>query len=83
MELFASGLLGSVIVGVAFWLRHQQEWLAAQSAWRDSTSATLGNLAKLEERVAELEKLWAVARENPELVRELAVEALKGGEPGG
>jgi hypothetical protein len=35
-------------------------------------------LAELADRVKELERLWAVARENPELVRELAAQALKG-----
>lgn len=29
-------------------------------------------------RLQELERLWVVARENPELVRELAAQALKG-----
>ena len=35
-------------------------------------------LVELSDRVAELERLWVVARENPELVRELAAQALKG-----
>jgi len=35
-------------------------------------------LIELVNRVRELERLWRVARENPELVRELAAEALKG-----
>ena len=35
-------------------------------------------LVEVANRVAELERLWVVARENPELVRELAAQALKG-----
>lgn len=39
-------------------------------------------LVEVANRVAELERLWVVARENPELVRELAAQALKGRGPG-
>lgn len=39
-------------------------------------------LVELVNRVTELERLWVVARENPELVRELAAQALKGRGPG-
>jgi putative component of toxin-antitoxin plasmid stabilization module len=37
-----------------------------------------GVIIELADRVKELERLWVVARENPELVRELAAQALKG-----
>lgn len=37
-------------------------------------------IATAETRVRELEKLWEVARDNPDLVRELALQALKGRE---
>jgi len=33
-------------------------------------------------RLAELERLWAVALENPEMIRELAAQALKGPQGG-
>lgn len=45
-------------------------------AWSDLASQTL---LQQEARVRELEKLWLVARDNPELVRELAAQALKDG----
>jgi hypothetical protein len=32
---------------------------------------------RLEARVAELERLWKIALKNPELIRELAAEALR------
>ena len=46
-----------------------------QDGWIELAS---GAITRLEGRVNELERLWAVALENPELVRELAVQALKG-----
>lgn len=49
--------------------------LVKELEWSDSAKAILG---QLEARVIELEKLWLVAQENPELVRELAAVALKG-----
>lgn len=42
------------------------------------TEAIESVLVELADRVRELERLWVVARENPELVRELAAQALKG-----
>jgi len=39
-------------------------------------------LVRLDDRVKELERLWLVAQENPELVRELAAQVLKGREAG-
>ncbi len=53
--------------------------LAAERAWSELATQTI---ARLELKVVELEKLWVVARANPDLVRELAVEALKGREAG-
>lgn len=44
----------------------------------DKLDAAVTVLQELVSRVAELERLWVVARENPELVRELAAQALKG-----
>lgn len=48
-------------------------------AWEmDRVESTQQVLVELVNRVTELERLWVVARENPELVRELAAQALKG-----
>lgn len=49
--------------------------LASLQAWSELAS---GEMVRLSARVTELQKLWIVARENPELVRELAAQALKG-----
>jgi hypothetical protein len=56
---------------------HQK--VASLNGWVELATTELKRLA---DRVAELEKLWIVARENPELVRELAAQALKGREIG-
>jgi hypothetical protein len=56
-----------------------REQITAERAWSEMAAE---RIVKLETQVAELERLWIVARENPELVRELAVEALKGREKG-
>ena len=52
-----------------------REMLVKEMTWTETAGGVLNELAK---RVAELERLWVVARENPELVRELAAQALKG-----
>lgn len=51
--------------------------IADQAIWVVQAATTIHGL---EGRVQALEKLWVVARANPELVRELALQALKGGE---
>lgn len=48
----------------------------------DRVESAQAVLTALVNRVAELEHLWLVAQENPELVRELAAQALKGRGPG-
>ena len=53
--------------------------LAKDMDWKDAASK---GLIDLDARVQELERLWRVALENPELVRELAAQALKGRESG-
>lgn len=45
---------------------------------REELQEVRGVLIALSSRVNELERLWVVAQANPELIRELAVEALKG-----
>lgn len=52
-----------------------REMLAKEMTWTEIAGEAISELSK---RVAELERLWVVARENPELVRELAAQALKG-----
>lgn len=52
----------------------------ALSAAQQALMELVSTLRRFERRVAELERLWVVARDNPELVRELAVTALKGRE---
>lgn len=61
-------------------LAHQHEQELARL--RSEVSFATGALGSLKARIGELERLWYVARENPELVRELAAQALKGREPG-
>ena len=81
-ELLAFAPLGVVLAGMMYWVAHlhvilEEERLgrAAREHHSESVESTLRHTDK---RVAELEKLWLVAKENPELIRELAAEALKG-----
>ncbi len=58
-------------------MSHLNERIAQASAGSELAARTN---VMLEARVRELEKLWEVAMENPDLVRELALQALKGRE---
>ena len=48
----------------------------------EALEAALAELQTVKAQLADLERLWVVARENPDLIRELAAQALKGREPG-
>ena len=58
--------------------RHEQA-LATMKAHADFAA---GALDSLRARIADLEQLWRIAQENPELVRELAAQALQGRKAG-
>lgn len=45
---------------------------------KEALEGARSDLRVVLDRLAELERLWAVALENPDLIRELAAQALKG-----
>ena len=48
----------------------------------EAAEASEATLREVLARLFELERLWAVALENPDLIRELAVQVLKARSPG-